>query len=88
MVRAQVHAALQVQPRDGIVLEPGMIFTIEPMITLGGINYKIWDDDWTAVTADGKRTAQFEHTLLVTDGEADVLTGGEGAASPFAPWNR
>jgi methionyl aminopeptidase len=40
------------------------------------------------VTADGKRTAQFEHTVLVTETGVDVLTGGIGAASPFAPWNR
>jgi methionyl aminopeptidase len=40
------------------------------------------------VTADGKRTAQFEHTVLVTETGVDVLTGGTGAASPFAPWNR
>ena len=65
-----------------------MTFTIEPMITLGTINYKIWDDDWTAVTADGKRTAQFEHTILVTDGAAEVLTAGPAAASPSAPWTR
>ena len=48
----------------------------------------MWDDDWTAVTADGKRTAQFEHTILVTDDGYEVLTGGPGAVSPPAPWNR
>ncbi|MGB1385362.1 MAG: type I methionyl aminopeptidase, partial [Ilumatobacteraceae bacterium] len=46
------------------------------------------DDGWTAVTADWQRTAQFEHTLLVTDDGVEVLTGGEGAVSPTAPWNR
>ena len=47
------------------------------------------DDDWTAVTADGKRTAQFEHTVLVTDDSIDVLTGGPGKAlSASAPWDR
>ena len=46
------------------------------------------DDDWTAVTADGKRTAQFEHTILVTDDGFEVLTGGDGAVSPAAPWHR
>ena len=49
---------------------------------LGTWQHKMWDDDWTAVTADGKRTAQFEHTLLVTDDGVDVLTGGPGAVSP------
>ena len=55
-----------------------MTFTIEPMISLGTWQHKMWDDDWTAVTADGKRTAQFEHTILVTDDGFDVLTGGTG----------
>ena len=57
------------------VMESGMIFTVEPMITLGTWREKVWDDGWTAVTADGRRTAQFEHTLLVTDSGVDVLTG-------------
>ena len=56
------------------VIEPGMTFTIEPMLTLGVISYDIWDDGWTAVTQDGKRTAQFEHTLLVTEDGAEILT--------------
>jgi methionyl aminopeptidase len=57
-----------------VVIEPGMTFTIEPMLTLGVISYDIWDDGWTAVTQDGKRTAQFEHTLLVTEDGAEILT--------------
>jgi methionyl aminopeptidase len=56
------------------VIETGMTFTIEPMLTLGGYDYDLWDDDWTAVTKDGSRTAQFEHTLVVTDTGAEVLT--------------
>ncbi len=56
------------------VLEPGMTFTIEPMLTLGTISYDIWPDGWTAVTRDRKRTAQFEHTLVVTADGADILT--------------
>jgi methionyl aminopeptidase len=56
------------------VMEPGMTFTIEPMLTLGGYDYDRWDDDWTAVTKVRSRTAQFEHTLLVTDTGAEVLT--------------
>ena len=58
----------------GTVMEPGMTFTIEPMITMGSIDPVIWPDGWTAVTADGSRTAQFEHTLLVTETGVDVLT--------------
>ncbi len=89
----QFHTDIQVlhyydSRQDSVIMRPGMTFTIEPMITLGTINYKIWPDEWTAVTADGKRTAQFEHTLMVTDGEAEVFTGGDGAVSPAAPWNR
>ncbi len=88
----QFHTDLQVlhyyDSRNSMIMRPGMTFTIEPMITLGTWQHKMWDDDWTAVTADGKRTAQFEHTVLVTDDGVDVLTGGPGAASPVAPWRR
>ena len=88
----QFHTDIQIlhyyDPRASTIMRPGMTFTIEPMITLGSWQHKMWDDDWTAVTADGKRTAQFEHTILVTDDGYDVLTGGEGAVSPTAPWRR
>jgi len=56
------------------VMEPGMVFTIEPMITMGSVQPVIWSDGWTAATADGSRTAQFEHTVLVTDDGVEVLT--------------
>ncbi len=59
------------------IIEPGMTFTIEPMITLGTWRHVAWDDGWTAVTADGRRTAQFEHTLAVTEDGAEVLTRSE-----------
>ena len=62
------------QPDVHTVIEQGMTFTIEPMITLGTIDYDIWDDDWTVVTQDRRRTAQFEHTLLVTADGAEILT--------------
>jgi len=88
----QFHTDIQVlhyyDPRNNTVMRPGMTFTIEPMITIGSWQHRMWDDEWTAVTADGKRTAQFEHTVLVTDSGFEVLTGGSGAASPFAPWAR
>ncbi|WP_029069154.1 type I methionyl aminopeptidase [Jonesia quinghaiensis] len=61
-------------PMFDTVMEPGMVFTIEPMLTVGGIEADIWDDDWTVVTTDRKRTAQFEHTLVVTEDGAEVLT--------------
>jgi methionyl aminopeptidase len=56
------------------MLEPGMTFTIEPMITLGTVDYDIWDDGWTVVTKDRARTAQFEHTVLVTADGVEILT--------------
>ena len=62
------------QPAVTTVLEPGMTFTIEPMINLGGLDYEIWDDHWTVATKDKKWTAQFEHTLVVTDAGAEILT--------------
>jgi methionyl aminopeptidase len=61
-------------PRANRLLEPGMTFTIEPMLTLGTIEHRMWADGWTAVTADGKLTAQFEHTLVVTEDGAEILT--------------
>jgi methionyl aminopeptidase len=88
----QFHTDIQVlhyyDSRNSMIMRPGMTFTVEPMITLGTWQHKMWDDDWTAVTADGKRTAQYEHTCLVTDDGVEVLTGGPGAVSPTAPWNR
>ncbi|RAY13191.1 type I methionyl aminopeptidase [Actinomadura craniellae] len=61
-------------PQAGTTMEPGMTFTIEPMLTLGTIDYDIWKDGWTVVTKDRKRTAQFEHTILVTDDGHEILT--------------
>lgn len=61
-------------PLYDTVIEPGMVFTIEPMLNLGTPDWVMWDDDWTVVTADGRRSAQFEHTLLVTDTGAEILT--------------
>jgi methionyl aminopeptidase len=61
-------------PRFDTIMEPGMTFTIEPMITLGTYDYEIWDDGWTVVTRDRQLTAQFEHTILVTDTGSDILT--------------
>ncbi|HEX6858430.1 MAG TPA: type I methionyl aminopeptidase [Streptosporangiaceae bacterium] len=61
-------------PDATTVMEPGMTFTIEPMLTLGTIEYEVWPDGWTAVTRDRKRTAQFEHTVLVTADGYEILT--------------
>ena len=59
----------------GVRLRPGMAFTIEPMITLGSPRTRLLDDGWTVVTADGRWTAQAEHTVLVTPEGVEVLTG-------------
>jgi methionyl aminopeptidase len=56
------------------VMEVGMTFTIEPMLNLGTPDWYLWEDGWTVVTRDGRRSAQFEHTLLVTPTGAEVLT--------------
>lgn len=61
-------------PAYSQLIEPGMTFTIEPMLTLGTIEWDMWDDGWTATTKDRKRTAQFEHTLLVNEDGAEILT--------------
>ena len=61
-------------PLYDTVMEVGMVFTIEPMLTLGTIDWQQWDDGWTVVTKDRSRTAQFEHTLVVTEDGADILT--------------
>ncbi len=59
------------------IIEEGMTFTVEPMINVGTWRCKIWNDQWTTVTADLKRSAQFEHTLLVTKNGAEILTGSD-----------
>jgi len=61
-------------PMYDTVIEPGMTFTIEPMLNLGTHEWQMWDDGWTVVTRDRSRSAQFEHTLLVTDSGAEILT--------------
>ena len=62
------------QPGAGVMLKQGMTFTVEPMINAGKRNVKILPDQWTVVTKDHKLSAQWEHTLLVTEDGADVLT--------------
>lgn len=77
-----VHRTFHAEPQiphygtrgKGKKLRPGMVFTIEPMINEGTHEVELWDDGWTAVTKDGKLSAQFEHTLAVTKTGVDVLT--------------
>lgn len=61
-------------PGIGPVLKPGMTIAIEPMLTLGSSDVEVLDDDWTIVTADGSLAAHYEHTVLITDGEPELLT--------------
>jgi methionyl aminopeptidase len=62
------------EPSVQTVLEPGMTFTVEPMITLGTHEYDLWDDGWTVTTKDKSWTAQFEHTILITEDGNEILT--------------
>ncbi|XP_050282088.1 methionine aminopeptidase 1A-like isoform X1 [Quercus robur] len=68
------------------VMKAGQTFTIEPMINAGVWRDRMWPDGWTAVTADGKRSAQFEHTLLVTQTGVEVLTGRLPSSPNVFPW--
>ena len=89
-IGTEFHSGLQIphyyDRRASTLLTEGMTFTIEPMLTLGSPRVAMWDDDWTAVTEDGRRTAQFEHTLACTIDGAEVLTqtsAGETAHEIF-----
>ena len=77
-VHTAFHSGLVIlhydEPRLDTVMEPGMTFTIEPMLALGSQDSEVWDDDWTVVTLDKSRVAQFEASLVVTDKGAEVLT--------------
>ncbi len=61
-------------PEFDTMMSAGMTFTIEPMLNLGSADWDMWDDGWTVVTRDRKRSAQFEHTVLVTDEGSEILT--------------
>lgn len=62
------------EPKYSTLIEPGMVFTIEPMITLGTHEWEMWKDGWTVTTADKSLTAQFEHTILITEDGPEILT--------------
>ncbi len=76
----QMHEEPQVPnfglPTEGPVLKTGMVLAIEPMINAGTYDVKTMPDGWTVVTADGRPSAHFEHTVAITDGEPDILTLG------------
>jgi methionyl aminopeptidase len=81
----EFHGALSIPHYEeramALTLESGMTFTIEPMITMGSYRERLWSDGWTAVTSDGLRTAQFEHTIVVTDDGAEILTPSAALAA-------
>jgi methionyl aminopeptidase len=77
-----LHIPHHLEPAATTVMEPNMVFTIEPMITLGTWRHRMWPDGWTAVTADGRRTAQYEHTVVVTDDGVEVLTPSQTLPPP------
>lgn len=72
------HTGLVIPHYDGAqfqtVIDEGMVFTIEPMLTIGSPEWELWADEWTVVTRDRSLTAQFEHTLVVTETGAEILT--------------
>ena len=70
------------RPRTGLKLEAGMVFTIEPMINAGKADIKQLGDGWTVVTKDHSLSAQYEHTILVTDSGFEVLTVSDGSPPP------
>ena len=61
-------------PHYGTIIEPGMTFTVEPMLNLGTHTWDMWPDKWTVVTRDKRRSAQFEHTILITEHGNEILT--------------
>ncbi len=61
-------------PGRGRRLKPGMVIAIEPMVNAGGPGVRVLEDGWTAVTADGRRSAHFEHTVAITDNGPEILT--------------
>lgn len=65
------------------MMQPGMTFTIEPMLNEGTHKNITWPDDWTSATLDGKRSAQFEHTILITENGVELLTGRLESSPPF-----
>ena len=62
------------QHRRGVKLQAGMTLAIEPMVNMGGWEVRVLDDDWTIVTEDGSRSSHYENTILVTDGEPEILS--------------
>jgi methionyl aminopeptidase len=92
-IGAVFHAAPHinhfVETRDRMLFEPGMTFTVEPMLTSGSPNSHVWADGWTVAADDLLPSAQFEHTVIVTENGSEILTltgrGSSPAGKPPAP---
>ncbi len=74
----KLHESPQVpnfgSPSDGPILKPGMVLAIEPMVNLGSEEVKTMPDGWTEITIDGRSSAHYEHTVVITEGDPDILT--------------
>jgi methionyl aminopeptidase len=70
------------QPGTGLQLRPGMTFTVEPMVNAGRRDVRLLPDGWTVITRDHSLSAQWEHTVLVTDAGVEVLTLGSNERAP------
>jgi methionyl aminopeptidase len=68
------HVPNHGDPTRGVLLRAGMTLAIEPMLNLGGDETKTLEDGWTVITLDRKLSAHFEHTVVITDGEPEILT--------------
>ena len=77
-VGAKLHEAPEIpnygKPGHGPRLVKGMTIAVEPMVNIGGVEVRVLDNDWTVVTADGSLSAHYENTILITDGEPEILT--------------
>ena len=84
----QLHEDPQIpnfgEPGKGMLLKPGMVLAIEPMVTMGNWEVRILPDRWTAVTVDGGWAAHFEHTVAITEKEPDILTFPDGSRAQAA----
>ena len=80
-VGAELHEEPEIpnygEPGHGPRLAKGMTLAIEPMVNAGTFDVRVLDNDWTVVTADGKLSAHYENTILITDGEPEILTMAE-----------
>lgn len=79
---AAPHINHTIEERDHLLLQPGMTFTIEPMLNTGSRSSRIWSDNWTVAATDGLPSAQFEHTVIVTQSGVEILTLTRAGTSP------